>query len=254
MSARGLPIDDAAWESHWRPRQVRDKAVLSFGLLGCALTLPPWPGGVVAGVTTLTVLLSAARVPVGLLFRSLLPPLVFIVLGAVSVLVSLSWDGGVRLGVGQAGAATAATVVVRGLAGTLAVFVLAATTPMVDIVGALRRARIPDPLVDIAGLTYRLLFVLLDSARTIVEAQASRLGYADRRSTMRSSAGLLVAILERSWSRAQRLEEGLAGRGYSDNMRTLDPPLVGSWRFCALSVGLVAVIALGSAALSGLLR
>lgn len=254
MSARGLPIDDAAWESRWRSRRVRDKAVLSFGLLGCAMALPAWPGGVVTGVTTVTVLLTAAAVPVRLLVRSLFPPLVFIVFGAVSVLVSLSSEGGVRLGVEQTGAAAAATVLVRGLAGTLAVFVLAATTPMLDIVGALRRARVPEPLVDVAGLTYRLLFVLLDSTRTIVEAQAARLGYADRRMAMRSSAGLLVAILTRSWSRAQRLEDGLTGRGYSDHLRTLDPPVVGSWRFCALSVGLVALIAFGSAALSGVLR
>lgn len=108
-----------------------------------------------------------------------------------------------RLGVAAAGAATAVTGLVRGLAGTLAVFVLAATTPMVDIIGGLRRARVPDPLIDVAGVTYRLLFVLLDSTRTILEAQAARLGYADRRLALRSAASLLVAILNRSWSSAQ---------------------------------------------------
>ena len=43
--AHGLALDHAAWASPWRERSLRDKGVLSLGLLGSALALPPIPGG-----------------------------------------------------------------------------------------------------------------------------------------------------------------------------------------------------------------
>ena len=77
----------------------------------------------------------------------------------------------------------------HAVAGTLAVLVLASTTPMVDLLAALRRLRVPDACVEVASLTYRLLFVLMDAVRSIREAQAGRLGYHGPR------AGRRVAVL-----------------------------------------------------------
>lgn len=246
MSTGGLALDDAAWASAWRTRCVRDKAVLSCGLLACAVGLPPWPGGVTAGLVALALLLGPGRVPPALLARSLTAPLTFLLLGAASVLVTVSWEGGPRVGVTTATVGTAAALLVRGVSGTLSVFVLATTTPMVDLFAALRHARVPGACIEVASLTYRLVFVLLDSARTIREAQAARLGYTTRRATMRSAGGLAAAVLIRSWTRAERLEAGLAGRGYTDTLRTLDPPLRASRRFLTVTVlGLAALVALG---------
>lgn len=246
MSASGLAIDDAAWASPWRGRRVRDKAVLSFGLLTCAVALPPWPGGVLAGVAALAVMLGPARVPGRLLARAMTAPLVFIAVGAATVLVTLSWDAGPRIGVAPSMIPTATALTVRALSGALAMFLLATTTPMIDLFAGLRAARIPDPLIEVASLTYRLVFVLLDSARTIREAQEARLGSASRAAAYRSMSGLVAAVLMRSWTRARRLEHGLAGRGYTDSLRTLDPPRHGSPRFLVASLALVGAVVASS--------
>ncbi len=242
----GLALDDAAWGSAWRGRAVRDKAVLAFGLLVLVLVLPPWPGAALVAVATIVVLLGPARVAPGLLLRCLAAPMAFVVVGAASVLVSIAWEGGPVLRITAESVAAAATLLVRGLAGTTALLVLATTTPMVDLVAAMRRARIPDACVEVASLVYRLLFVLLESVRAITEAQAARLGYGTRRATLRSSAALTGAVLLRSWERARRLEEGLAGRGYTTSLRTLDPPRTASGRFVAAAVALLAAIAAAS--------
>lgn len=240
----GFALDDAAWTGPWRRRRVADKAVLSLGLLACAVALPAWPGGLAAGLAAAGVLLLGARVRPRLLARALAAPAVFILIGGATLLVSVSWDGGPRFAVTPETTAAAAAVTVRAFAGTLAVFVLATTTPMVDLLGALRRARVPDACVEVASLMYRLIFLLLESLGTIRAAQASRLGYTDRRRAMRSSAGLAGAVFLRSWERARRLEDGLAGRGYEAALRTLDPPAVASPRFVAASLALVAAVAL----------
>ncbi|MDO5629013.1 MAG: cobalt ECF transporter T component CbiQ, partial [Mobilicoccus sp.] len=217
---RGIAMDDAAWGSPWRTRRVRDKAVLSMGLLACAVLLPAWPGGVLAGVASLALMLGPARVPARLLLRCLLAPMLFIAIGALTVLLTLSWEGGPRLGIATEMLPTAGALFVRGFSGACAMFLLATTTPMIDLFSALRRARIPDPLIEVANLTYRLVFVLLESARAIRTAQEARLGFASRPAAYRSMAGLVSGVLVRSWTRARRLEDGLAGRGYVDALPT----------------------------------
>ncbi|WP_168583644.1 cobalt ECF transporter T component CbiQ [Gephyromycinifex aptenodytis] len=242
MSARGLALDTAAWASPWRTRRVLDKAILALGLLGCAVALPPWPGGVAAGVSALVILLGPGRVPARLLARCMSAPAVFVIIGAATVMVSVWWDAGPRIGLASSQSDLALQILVRGISGALCAFVLATTTPMVDLFAALRRARVPDPLIEVASLTYRLIFVLLDSARAIREAQDARLGYTSRAASYRSLSSLSAAILVRSWTRARRLEDGLAGRGYVDALRTLDPPVRASRVFIASSLVLVAAI------------
>lgn len=246
MSGAGLVLDDLAWRSPWLHRDVRDKAVLSLGLTAVALLLPTWPGTVVVTAVALAVLLGPAAVQPGALLRCLTPAAVFLGLGAASVAVTVSWDGGLRVGITGQSLAAAAGVLGHGLAGTTAVLILAATTPVVDVLSGLRRAGVPQVGVEIAGLVYRILFILLDSVSCIHQAQASRLGYRTRRASARSAAMLTTAVLMHAWDRARRLEDGLAGRGYVDGLRTLDPPRHRSWRFLlACLLLLVTVTAVG---------
>jgi cobalt/nickel transport system permease protein len=237
--AHGLTLDVAAWASPWRTRSVRDKGVLAGGLLIAAVTLPAWPGGVAVAIASLALLLGPAKLGGRRLVRILAVPLVSIAIGVATVAVSVRWDAGLRFAVTAAGVEMAAQLAVRALAAVLAMFVLAASTPMADVFAALRAARVPEPLVEIASLVYRLTFGLLESLGAIHHAQAARLGYATRRAAMQSAAMATTAIFVRSWDRAQRLEAGLAGRGYEDSLRTLDPPRHRSTGFLLASLALL---------------
>lgn len=248
MAAHGLTLDVAAWASPWRNRSVRDKGALAGGLLIAAVSLPAWPGGVAVAVASTAILLGPAKLGGRRLLRVLAVPLLSIAIGVVTVAVSVSWDAGLRFAITGAGVEMAGRLAVRAFAAVLAMFVLAATTPMVDVFAALRAARVPDPLVEIAALVYRLTFGLLESLGAIHEAQAARLGYATRRAAMQSAAMATTAILVRSWDRARRLEAGLAGRGYEDSLRTLDPPRRRSTAFLLASLALVLGIAATSVA------
>ena len=208
---------------------MRDKAVLALGLLACALTLPWWPGGVLTGVVALAVLLGPAAVGPRVLVRSLTAPLLFIAVGAASLLVTISWAGGPVVGLSSS-FAPAVTVVVRG-------------TAMVALVASLRRGRVPQACIDVVAVAYRMVFVLLDSARAVREAQAARLGYDGRRAALRSVAVLIGAVLVLAWDRAERLEAGLAGRGGGEALRTLDPPRKASTGFLLISLVCLAGVA-----------
>ena len=246
--AHGLALDHAAWSSPWRSRSVRDKGVLSLGLLVAAISLPAWPGGAAVAVAGLVLLLGPIRVGWARLGRIIWLPVVSILIGVATVAVSVSWDGGLRLQLTSEGIDTAGRLAVRALAATLAMFTLACSTPMIDLLNALRHARVPDALIEIAALIYRFSIGLLESAGAIRSAQEGRLGYATRSAAMRSASTGVAALFLRSWDRARRLEAGLVGRGYEDALRTLEPTRQRSAGFVAASVALLVAIAAGAVA------
>jgi cobalt/nickel transport system permease protein len=238
----GLAIDDAAWASAWRRRSPGDKLLLSLGLVICALVLPVWPGSVLVGLTAVVLALGPARVPAGTFLRAVRLPLTFVAIGALTTVVEIGSDG---IGWAPDAAAHAGSLVGHSLAGGAAVLLLATTTPMSDLLPALRRLRVPAAVVEVAGVVYRLLFVLLESLRTIREAQTMRMGYSSVRRSYRSSGALAAAVLTRSWDRARRLQEGLAGRGLDAGLRVLPEALPSSKVFLAATVlGLGAVVGL----------
>ncbi len=253
-SRNGLAIDDAAWSSRWRDRSVLDKTVLSLGLIVVAAVLPAWPTAPLVAALALGLLVNRGGAPVSLVLRALRGPAVFIVIGCVSVALVVSTEGGLSISMTGASVQRAADVAAHALAGTSALLLLAMTTPMSDLLTGLRRLRTPEACVEIAGLIYRLLFVLLESLGTIRESQTARLGYSTPRRAMRSSASLTAAVLTRSWSRARRLEQGLAGRELGGAIRTLDDPVASSTGFLLASAAALAALVTLAATTSGVVR
>jgi cobalt/nickel transport system permease protein len=243
---RGLAIDVAAWSSPWRQRSPGDKLLLGCGLVACALVLPVWPAGPLVAVVAVGLAVGPAGVSWRVLAVAARGPLAFIVLGAAGIAVTWRPGPGAVAGLTVTAdtLARAAATAGHGIAGTAGVFLLAVTTPISDLLGWARRRGVPEVVVDLAGLVYRLLFVLLATTRAIRAAQTARLGYATRRAALRSAAMLTATVLSRAWERARRLEEGLAGRGLDGPLRVLDDDRASSPRFVAASVtGLTALTA-----------
>jgi cobalt/nickel transport system permease protein len=236
-----LPIDAAAHASSWRRRHPAEKAVLSFGLLGCAVALPPWPGAAVVAVTVLVIALGPARVPGRRLWRAARAPLGFAVTGAVALLVSV---GGAGVHWADEGPRHAGELLARTSAAGLAMLLFAFTTPLSDVLPRLTRVGVPAAVVDVAAVMYRMLFVLYDTTIRINAAQAGRLGHRTSRARWRSVAGLGSAVFVHAFARAQRLEAGLAGRGYDGRLRVLvdDVPISRTFVLGSLSV-VAAVVA-----------
>ena len=236
----GLAVDDAAWASAWRRRAPGDKLLLCGGLVVTALVLPAWPGSALVGVLAVGLALGPARVPTRTFGRAVRWPLAFVATSAFTAVVEVGSSGA---GWAPDAAARAGSLVGHALAGGAAVLLLATTTPMSDLLPAMRRARVPGAVVEVASVVYRLLFVLLDSLHTIREAQTARMGYSSLRRSYRSSGALAAAVLIRSWDRARRMQDGLAGRGLETGLRVLPETLPSSFAFLvATGAGLAGIV------------
>lgn len=252
-------LDDAAWSSPWRRIRVGEKVAVSGALLLTALLTPAWPGCVAVACLAVAFTCGWARIPARVLVMAFTPPLVFLMVGGLSVMVVIggtpspdaavlgpAWVDAVSMERGLSAFA-------HGVAGTLSLLMLATTTPMSDLLAWLQRRGVPAPLVDVAALMYRLLWVLLATALAIHEAQVARLGDAPRgpgrlQRRLRLAADAMGSTLIRAWHRSARLQAGLEGRGYTDDLRTITTTRVASPRFVA--VGAFAVAAVWAAVLA----
>lgn len=213
-------VDDAAWASPWRERAVGSKVALSLALVLTALLTPAWPGCLLVAIAAVALMLGPARIRPGLVAVVTVPPVVFIAVGVLPI--ALQVGGTPWLAWADDGGARALSVLAHGVAGTLALLLLATTTPMIDLLTWTRQFGIPGPLLEIAELMYRLVFVLLSTAVAVQAAQRARLGgCAPLRRRLAMAADAFATVLLRSWNQAVRLQRGLELRGYEEELPTL---------------------------------
>lgn len=209
-------MDRLAHASRWRSRPVAEKALLAFGLLALALILPPFPGGILVLAAALSATLMAGTPPLAWM-RMAAAPLGFIAMGAAALMVSVG--DGLALTDGR----DALTVLVRGAASVSCLLLLTATSPASDLIRGARRLGLSAELAEVTLATYRFVFLLDQTARTIDASQAARLGHDGGRRRLRSAGLLVAALLPRALERARRMEIGLAARGFDGALPTLAP-------------------------------
>ena len=237
-------IDAAAHGNRLARVSALEKMAFAGGMLLLALLLPPVPGDVLVIAVTVTATLAVARVPLRTYAKVLLVPAVFLVIGVVPLLVSLSLGGPwlVRLGVTESGAGLALGVALRALAGLSSMLFLALSTPLPQILLALRRLGMPAVVVEVAALVYRSIWTFVETVAATRRAQAARLGYRSLRRSYHSLGMLTATFFSRSLQRARAMENGLAARNWHGDLRVLDEEAAVSAAHIALIVTVQAAV------------
>ncbi len=236
-------VERLAYGNRWAERHPGEKLLLGGSLLTLSVCLPPMPGAALVLAVAVGCALIGARLPAGDYFRVFAVPIGFLAASALTLAVSIDPAGpGPIVSVSEAGATMAADASLRALAATAALLLIVLTTPVVDLLGLLRRTRLPAPIVDIILLVYRFIGLTTATMAAGRTAQANRLGYSGFRVAIRSSGLLAAALLPRVLDRAARMQTGLAARGYGGDLRVLSPSVPPCRRFIALTLILDAAI------------
>ena len=177
------------------------------------------------------------RVPLSFYVRMLCLPGAFLAAGLAAVAFSVAADpqgflwswplGRCFWGISAVGARTALLLFGKCLGAVAALYFLAVTTPGQEILLLLRRAGVPPLILEIAGLTYRYLFVLGRTAQEIHRSQSSRLGYASIASSFFSASQLAGALFGKSLAQAQALYHALLARGYDEDLSVMGEEMQG---------------------------
>lgn len=227
-----IGIDRLAYHSNLRktdPVQKLFFAVLSLGVCLWADSIP-----ISLAVLGMMIWKTARKggIPLSYILKLLLIPMAFLVIGVLTVAVNaannpdLFWCSltlaGVRFGITHTGAQTAASLFFKALGAVSCLYYLSLTTPMVDILAGLSRLKVPKLLLDLMGLTYRFIFVLLETAETIITAQRARLGYATLSTGFRSLGALTSSLFLLAYRRFDQVYTALEMRGYEGELNPLD--------------------------------
>jgi cobalt/nickel transport system permease protein len=143
-----------------------------------------------------------SRVPGWFLIRRLLwlEPLVL----GVSALAIFQPDGG----------RVFAFLVVRSTLCLGTMILLSATTPFSELLGLMRRVRVPGLLITTLALMYRYLFVLMEEAERMRRARASRSFSASRPQLWGMLGWMLGQLFIRASERAERIYAAMCARGW----------------------------------------
>jgi cobalt/nickel transport system permease protein len=145
------------------------------------------------------------RIPAKTLFIRLLEPLG--IAGTV-ILVKLYFIGWSGLPEGLAMAA-------KVLGAVSLILLLSMTTPVDSLLKAMIWFKVPRTWTDVALLTYRYIFVLLEDATIVYSAQKVRLGYLGIRRSFQSIGTLAGAIVIRAYDQAMATSQAMRLRGYA---------------------------------------
>jgi cobalt/nickel transport system permease protein len=227
-----MHVDTYAYANRIRAVDPAHKAILAVLLMVLSLVLDRPATGLLAALWAAGLALGWAGLPGRAFARVVLAETTFIVLGVVGVAISVAgappavavWYGRVGpwyLSFSSGSLYLAARLAARALGGAAALSFLAMSTPMTDLINLLRRLHLPELLLDLMTVSYRYIFVLLESMQRMVVAQESRSGYSSLRCSMRSAAQVGTLLFLESWQRSRRLDTALESRGGADHLRVL---------------------------------
>ena len=218
-------IEQSAYTNRWRRVSPLAKGLFSLcGLFASFAATTPTTACCIAAVILVVTLLGAG-IPAERYLRVASPALLFMVVSALSLAVSVKIGGlesAVSLQLAKTEYVRVAQVCGRSLGGLAALLFLALTTPLIDIISMLRQLRAPEVLLDIMVLCYRTLFVFSESVHDTITAQSARLGYATARLSMRSLGGLVANITVQVWQRSQALYLAAMARNNDGPLRFLE--------------------------------
>jgi cobalt/nickel transport system permease protein len=112
-------------------------------------------------------------------------------------------------------------VLCRVIGGMSALIFLAVTTPMTDLFAVMRRWRVPEGVLDLAMMIYRIIFMITDQLVQMYQAQRMRLGYSSFGESIRSLSTLCGSVFIASWDAGEDLVRAMDARCYAGRFAML---------------------------------
>ncbi|MGL5439244.1 MAG: cobalt ECF transporter T component CbiQ [Filifactoraceae bacterium] len=226
-----LAIDSLAYKS--KIAKVNPRAKLCFALIPLMVVLilgKPMVSLVCMIVMAITTL-KLSKLNARSYLKLMIIPLGFLLMGTLTIMVGRhSLDSeilyGFRLGeyfygVSKDSLKFGGSLVLRALACVSCMYFISLNTPMNQLFTVLRDFKIPTLIVSLMELIYRYIFVVLEEADRIFVAQSSRGIGKGFKAKLRAFGELVASLLQRSFSRSNRIVSSLEARGYDGNFYVL---------------------------------
>jgi cobalt/nickel transport system permease protein len=223
-------LDDYAQNNDLREIDPKLKLLLGLGCILLCVSSATLIVPLFIAITLSIITVTLAKIPASFYARLLLIPLSFSILSAL-VVAFMHGTGdqlfafeifGFNLVIRVDGASLALLLIARTFGGMCALFFIALTTPMIEVFSVLKSMRIPESVIDLSMMIYRYIFVFLNQAVAINNAQKMRLGDKGIKNSLNSFAMLASVLFIRSWEQGERLMVAMDARCYDGKLDLLE--------------------------------
>jgi len=226
-----LLIDKYAYFNRLKQIHPVEKVSLALSLLFFSLAVKdPFVSIATFSVMSGFIILGA-KIPITYYIKLLLLPSLFLVSGIIPVLISVAsyeaaipnqlWSvsiGDWKFFINQHNATKAVQLFFSAFSSISCLYFLILTTPVYDILQILRKLKLPGLLIEVMEITYRFIFVLLETASQINQTQNSRLGYRTGKLWLNSISLLISALFIAVIKRSKELTSALESRAYKNEI------------------------------------
>jgi len=194
-------------------------------------------------------IVAIAKIPFRIYAKLLLGPLSFVLMSTF-VIIFVQGETPLftftifnfNLSITTEGVELALLLFSRTLGGMSALFFLALTTPMIEIFSILKSFGLPELLIELSMLIYRYIFLLLDEATMIHNAQTIRMGYSGLRSSLKSFSMLSSILFLRAWEQGERLMIAMDSRCYNGRLEVMGDKVPPNRRITAAILSYLTVL------------
>lgn len=262
-----LLIDKYAYFNRCHNVNPIEKMVFSIGLLLFSLIVrDELLSLLIFCIMSVTIVLYA-KIPLRYYVKLLILPGFFLLTSLFTIIFSVTTKGLVlqphylsfELGpivimVGHASVTTAIELFFVVLGSISCLYFLILTTSVQTICHVLRRCHVPSLFVDLMELTYRFIFVFLESAHKIYIAQQSRLAYQTSSLWLQSVSQLISSLFVEMIHRSKELSNAMLARGGgADDSVYVEASHPSSWKNWLMMIGTFCVLGIIYVLFGGLL-
>jgi len=218
-----LKIDAIAQTSRLNHINAGLKILTGIVSLIACIASNTWYSILFVMISMMYLTVCAAGVKWSIYLQLLKIPFIFLLLGAVAVLIEVSdiRTGIAALNIGSVYFCITADSVIkavyitfRAFGAVTCLYMISLTTTLSEIIGVLRVLKVPEIMIELMYLIYRYMVILLEIHHNMTISARSRLGYVNRKNTYRSMMGIAHNLLLLSFKKASVSFDAMVSRGY----------------------------------------
>jgi cobalt/nickel transport system permease protein len=163
--------------------------------------------------------------------RMLMIPFSFILLSGIVLLLDISSFqqdlidipvGGYYLSVTPKSVITTAKVSIKALSCVNCLYMISLSTPIHEVIGVLKRIRLPQIMIEFMYLLYRFIFILLQSFSNMNTSAGARLGYCGFKHSYHTFFGICTNLLVVAFKKASASFDAMEARCYEGTLLFLE--------------------------------
>lgn len=225
-----LSIDRASRENRLYKLSCKVKILISFPLiLACLLSKTPYIPFLIFLFSGI-IIVGLGKMNLGSYIRFLSIPIAFIFLGVLAILLNYSdvkldlvsfklLNG--YIGISKASQIQSRYLVAKSFGAISSLYILSLTTPMSEIIYAMKSWRLPHIFIDLMYLIYRCIFIIYNMYTDMKLSAKSRLGYIDYKRSIKTTAKIYSNLLRRSYLASSKMFDSMESRSYHGEINFL---------------------------------